>query len=201
MPATFGELVTQLAELPVTDLVLRETLQEFADFVFAQGLIPREEQIMVAVLTGTSWRENLAYGAYYEPIDRSPKWGRAAFMGLYHDKQVSHVGRILTAVGAMQGDAGLIAFDEPEAGTLNDARRQAIRDVIDAAGTYYPSLGETKHRFYIVDVFAPTDFRKMSPGGMMGHRYFDIEELGGKRLPSRAPSSLAAQALEQIPLS
>lgn len=121
--ATFGELVTQLAQLPVADLALRETLQEFNDFVFAQGLVPREDQFMVAMLTGTSWRENLAYGVYYEPVDRSAKWQRAAFLGLYHDK---HVGRIVAAVPAMQDDTGGIAFDEPEIGTIDDARRQAV---------------------------------------------------------------------------
>lgn len=194
--ATFGELVTQVAELPVTDLTLQETIQEFIDFVFAQGLVPREEQFMVAMLTGTSWRDNLAHGVYYEPVDRSSKWRRAAFLGLYHDKQVSHVGRIVAAVPAMRDDTGGIAFDEPEMGGLDDTQRQAVRDVIEAARAYYPDLEGSKHRYYVVDAFTLTDFRKATSGGMMGHRYFDIEDLGEKRLPSRAPGSLAAQALD-----
>lgn len=45
---TFGELVAQVTTLPVTDLGLGETLQKFADFVFAQSLVPLEEQAMVA---------------------------------------------------------------------------------------------------------------------------------------------------------
>lgn len=195
VPATFGELVTQVAELPVTDLALREVLQEFADFIFAQGLVPRQEQFMVAMLTGTSWQDNLAHGVYYEPVDRSPKWRRAAFLGLYHDKQVSHIGRIVVAVAAVQDNLGVITFDEPETGTLDDVRRQAIRDVIEAAQAYYPGLEGSRHRYYVVDAFTPTDFRKVSPGGMMGHRYFDIEDISGRRLSSGAPGSSAAQAL------
>jgi hypothetical protein len=195
VPATFGELVTQLGQLPVSDLALRETLQEFADFVFAQGLVPRDDQFMVAMLTGTSWRENLAHGVYYEPVDRSPKWRQAAFLGLYHDKCVSHVGRIVAAVSAIQDEAGKITFDDPEMGTIDDSRRQSVRDVIEAAQAYYPGLESSRHRYYLVDKFSPTEFRKATPGGMMGHRYFDIEEIGGKRLPSGAPGSLAAQAL------
>ncbi len=196
VPATFGDLVIQLTQLPVSNLALRETLQEFADFVFAQGLIPREDQFMVAMLTGTSWRENLAHGVYYEPIDRSPKWRQAAFLGLYHDKCVSHVGRIVAAVSAIQDDTGQIAFDEPETGTIDDTRRQAVRDVIKAAQAYYPGLESVRHRYYLVDEFSPTDFRKATPGGMMGHRYFDIEEIGGTRLGLDAPGSAAAQALK-----
>jgi len=195
VPATFGELVTQVAELPVTDLGLRETLQEFADFVFAQGLVDRKEQFMVAMLTGTSWRDNLKYGVYYEPVDRNPKWQRAAFLGLYHDKQVSHVGRILAAVPAMRDDKGEIVFEKPEMGSLDDTRQQAVRDVIKAAQAYYPGLGGSRHRYYVVDAFNQTEFHKTAPGGMMGHRYFDIENIGGKQLSSRAPGSLAAQAL------
>ena len=198
VPATFGELVNQvaqIAELPVADLVLQETLQEFTDFIFAQGLVPREEQFMVAALTGTSWRENVAHGVYYEPIDRNAKWRQAAFLGLYHDRQVSHVGRIVIAVGVVRDGAGEMVFDTPELGNLDEARRQAILDVIKAAHAYYPDLEDGKHRYYVVDAFTPTDFRKTSPGGMMGHRYFDIEQISGKRLMSRATGSDAAQAL------
>lgn len=198
VPVTFGELVnqiTQIAELPVTDIVLRETLQEFTDFIFAQGLVPREEQFMVATLTGTSWHENVQHCVYYEPIDRNAKWQRAAFLGLYHDKQVSHVGRIITAVGVVRDDAGEIVFDNPELGNLSEEQRQAIFDVIAAAQKYYPDLEDEKHRYYVVDAFTPTDFRKTSPGGMMGHRYFDIEQVSGKRLMSRARGCEAAQAL------
>ncbi|MCJ2007485.1 hypothetical protein [Methylobacterium sp. J-092] len=198
VPVTFGELVDQLAELPGADLVLRATLQEFADFIFAQGLVPRQSQIMVAMLTGISWRENLAHGVYYEPIDRSPKHARAAFLGLYHDKQVSHVGRIVTAVGAMHDDTGEMIFDKPESGKLDDAGRQAIRDVVAAAQAYYPGLEASRHRYYVVDGFAPTNFRKVSGGGMMGHRYFDIESMGGRRLPERATGTLAAGALDGL---
>ena len=195
VPATFGELVSQIAELPVTDLVLRETLQEFTDFIFAQGLVPRQQQFMVATLTGVSWRENVQYGVYYEPIDRNAKWQRAAFLGLYHDKQVSHIGRIIIAVPVMRDETGEMAFDTPELGTLDETHRKAIVGVIAAAQKYYPDLEDGKHRYYVVDAFTPIDFRKTSPGGMMGHRYFDIEQIGGKRLLSSASGSEAAQTL------
>ncbi|MEE7457475.1 hypothetical protein MPAR168_04685 [Methylorubrum populi] len=196
VPASFGDLVEQVGQLPVTDLVLREVLQEFTDFVFSQDLVPREDQFLVAMLTGTSWRDNLAHGVYYEPVDRNPKWQRAAFLGLYHDRQVSHVGRIVAAVAAVQDAAGEMTFDDPETGSMDDVRRQAIRDVVSAAQAYYPGLEATRHRYYVVDAFTPTDFRKRTAGGMMGHRYFDIENLSGARLPNRAPGMLAAQALD-----
>ena len=193
--ATFGELVTQIDQLPGVDLALRETIKEFSDFVFAQGLVPRNDQFMAAMLTGTSWRENEARGVYYEPADRPPKWRRAAFLGLYHDKQVSHIGRIVAAVSAMKDDTGEISFDKPEIGTIDDAHRSAVREIVKDAQNYYPGLESVRHRYYLVDGFASTNFRKVSPGGMMSHRYFDIKEITGKRLPSDAAGSLAARAL------
>jgi hypothetical protein len=193
--ASFGELVEQIVALPVTDLALREVIQEFTDFVYAQGLVPREDQFLVAMLTGMSWRENLAHAVYYEPVDRNPKWQRAAFLGLYHDRQVSHVGRIVTSAAAIADDTGQLIFDFPEKGTLDDRQRQAVREVVAAAQAYYADFEADKHRYYIVDKFEPTDFHKVTPGGMMGHRYFDIEAITGSRLPACAPGLAAAKAL------
>lgn len=193
--ANFGELVEQIVALPVTDIVMREVIQEFTDFVYAQGLVPREDQFLVAMLTGTSWRDNLAHGVYYEPVDRNPKWQRAAFLGLYHDRRVSHVGRIVTSVAAVEDGMEQLVFDVPEKGTLDDRQRRAIREVVAAAQAYYAGFQADKHRYYIVDKFEPTDFQKRTPGGMMGHRYFDVEGITGARLPANAPGLAAAKAL------
>jgi len=193
--ANFGELVEQIAALPVPDLSLREVVQEFTDFVYAQGLVPREDQFLVAMLTGTSWQDNLLHGVYYEPVDRNPKWQRAAFLGLYHDRQVSHVGRLVTSVAAVEDDTGQLIFDVSEKGTLDDRQRQAVREVVRAAQHYYEGFQANAYRYYIVDKFEPTDFKKVTPGGMMGHRYFDIESITGSRLPANASGLLAAKAL------
>lgn len=193
---SFGELVDLIGQLPITDLDLQEVVQEFTDFVYAQGLVPRQNQFMVGMLTGTSWPDNLANGVYYEPIDRNPKWQRASFLGLYHDKQVSHVGRIVTAVVAMDDGTGQLHFETPETGKLNDPQRQSIRDVIGAAQSYYPDLMASQHRYYVVDGFAPTNFRKASAGGMMGHRYFDIEAITHNRIPVHATGHDAARLLD-----
>ena len=193
--ANFSELIEQISELPVSDLTLREAIQEFTDFIYAQGLIPRRDQFLVAMLTGYSWRENLKYCTYYEPFERNPKWPQAAFLGLYHERHVSHIGRIIMVISAFENDMRELIFDNPEMGILDDAKRQTIREMIDSSQEYYPNFQENKIRYYIVDKFEQTDFKKKTRGGMMGHRYFDIETLVGKRLPPNAPSSLAADIL------
>lgn len=197
-PVTFGELVECIGKLPVTDLALKETIQEFSDFIFAQQLIPREHQYMVAMLTGRSWRGNLEYGVYFEPDDRNAKWLQSAFLGLYHDKMVSHVGRITAAVIAVKNQMGSLDFDDPETGEINDAGRQAIQNIIGAAQIYYPEFESSRHRYYIVDSFSETDFRKITPGGLMGHRYFDLNEISGNPIPSSAAGGFVAEALRGL---
>ena len=196
--ASFGELIEQIAALPAIDITLREVIQEFTDFVYAQGLVPREDQFLVAMLAGTSWQDNLSYGVYYEPVNRNPKWQRAAFLGLYHDRHVSHIGRIVTAVVAVENDKKHLVFDPSEKGILDERQRQAVQEVIDAAQAYYPNFQTEKHRYYVVDRFGPTSFRKTTPGGMMGHRYFDIEAIAGARLPAGTPGLAAAKALDGL---
>jgi hypothetical protein len=191
---SFRDLVEQLAALRIHDVELNEVVQEFTDFIYAQGLVPRQDQFLVGMLTGTSWEANRDHGVYYEPIDRNPKWQRASFLGLYHHKRVSHVGRIVTVASAIEDAAGALDFDKPELGTLDDQQRGAVRACVDAAQDYYPDFQATRHRYYVVDAFAPTNFRKTSPGGMMGHRYFDVEAVVGARVPAGA-SGVAVAAL------
>ena len=42
------------------------------------------------------------------------------------------------------------------------------------------SLG---HRFYLCDEWAPTEFRKSTRGGIMGHRLIDLHEALGTNIP------------------
>lgn len=193
---SFRDLVEQVATLRYHDVDLDEVIQEFVDFIYAQGLVPRQDQFVVGMLTGTSWEANRDYGVYYEPVDRNPKWQRARFLGLYHHKQISHVGRIETAVFAIEDETGTLHFETPEVGVLDDGKRAAIRACIDAAQEYYPDFQSGRHRYYVVDAFTPTDFRKVSPGGMMGHRYFDVEVVAGSRVPAGASGAAVAALLD-----
>ena len=195
---TFGDLVTNLRKLEISDLALQETIDEFSEFVSGQGLVPRKDQFVAAMLTGRSWRVNADCGVYFEPIERNAKWRRAAFLGLYHGKQISHVGRIIAAIPAMKDYVtGETMFGQPEypIQISTEVYQRAVRNVIEASETIYPGFASSEHRFYLVDNFSETDFRKVTSGGMMGHRYIDIEEISRKRLTSEASSAEAAQAL------
>jgi len=193
---SFRDLVEQVAALRDHDVDLTEVIQEFVDFIYAQGLVPRQDQFVVGMLTGTSWEANRDRGVYYEPVERNPKWQRARFLGLYHHKQVSHVGRIETVAVAVEDAGGILQFEKPEVGILDDRQRAAIRACVDDAQAYYPDFQASRHRYYVVDAFTPTGFRKVSAGGMMGHRYFDVEAAAGSRVPTGASGAAVAALLD-----
>lgn len=71
----------------------------------------------------------------------------------------------------------------------------SLFEKVDAAQAYYLEFQSKKHRYNVVDKFEPTDFKKKTPGGIMGHRYFDIEAVSGRRLHVDAQGLLAANVL------
>jgi hypothetical protein len=129
---------------------------------------------LVAFPCGTSWKENAQHGVYYEPASRNLKW-ESAFLGLYHNKQISHVGRIVAAA-VCSYEESVLTVENAELGTLDQAQEDRIVDVIGSA-TYYGNFAADPHRMYVVDRFEETDLRKVSAGGMLGHRYLDIIRL------------------------
>lgn len=172
---TYRDLLEALNVVCENDPDLREVLDDYQTFIGGESLLPDQHSKVVALLCGQSWRENIAHGAYFEPAHRNPKWTRAHFIGVYRQKQISHVGRLEAVVVCRQKENELILECE-EFGSLTAEHICRIQKIIDAA-SYYPDFAADSHRYYLVDRFAATDVRKISSGGMMGHRYLNIAEL------------------------
>ena len=175
---TYRELIAAIEAVVEAEPNLVEILEDYRSFIAAEGLLPDQHRKIVAMLCGQSWAENAAHGVYFEPESRNAKWMQAHYLGIYRNKRVSYVGRIVAAAVCRKIEGELIV-DVEELGSLNADARARVSAIIDAAD-YYENLGAEAHRYYIVDHFAPTDIRKTSPGGMMGHRYLDIESLTGQ---------------------
>jgi hypothetical protein len=176
--ATYRDLIAAIEAIIDAEPGLVEILEDYRSFIAAEGLLPDQHRKIVAMLCGQSWAENVAHGVYFEPDSRNAKWVQANYLGIYHKKRVSHVGRIVAAAICRRVQGELIV-DVEELGTLDENIRSRISKIIDAA-SYYENLGGNAHRYYAVDRFAETDIRKTSPGGMMGHRYLDIVTLARK---------------------
>lgn len=176
-----------------TDLL--EIAEDFESFLGEADLLPVEERSLNVVPCGTSWNENLAFRLYYEPPSRPVKRGR--YLGLYRDKAVRLIGEVKAIAICEMADGQLKVIDED--GRLSEAEKARILGV--AQQTTYYDLGDTPHRYYLVDAFVETEIDKRSPGGLWGARRFDLDadfgikakltvdeladHLRGQRLPDR----------------
>lgn len=188
--STYADLLSALKVVCESDPSLREILADYETFIGSEGLLPDQNRKMVAFLCGTSWQANVKTGVYYEPEERNAKWRQASFIGIYHSKCISHVGRFRASAIAQEQDGELkIATEE---GVVSPSDEEAIRQAIALASGYYPALAQEPHRYYLVDAFHETDISKVSRGGMMGHRYFDLEgEFGVPEVDEKSTQDIA----------
>jgi hypothetical protein len=162
---TYSNLASELRKLCADheqDLI--EIVEDYRAFLATEGLLSNPEDWMVVFPCGTSWRENAQFGVYYEPSTRSGKWD-CKFLGVYHNKCVSHVGE-LVAVAACQRKGEILVEEKTEFGVLNETHRSRIKQIIEA--TEYYDLKNDLLRYYVVQNFVPMTFSKTSPGGMRG---------------------------------
>ena len=190
---TYRELALEVEKLCAEyEQDLNEIVQDYKSFLTAEGLLTDPHRRLVVFPCGTSWRENIRFGLYYEPPSRPVKLD-CRFLGIYHNKQISHIGQI-DAVAVYLPDKDSFRTESVERGTLTEDQKSRIRDTI-AATSYYDLNGDD-HRFYIVSQFVPTAFEKASHGGMRGHRYFDLTEyVNSGSLTSDTTADVLAAAL------
>ncbi len=179
---TFNDLVNQLrALIGPRDYEIETVLDDYFDYCAQSGLIPDAWQRMHVRLAGTSLRSNLALNLYYDDAEHG--FSPHAYLGLYAQKSVRAIGKI-TDIIAFDDRAGQAQYTI-ESGTLTDEMKERIaRAVADARDLGYDLHFE---RFFFVDRFHETDYRKVSSGALMGAKAFNLAELlGMKELPDTA---------------
>lgn len=170
---TFSRLVEGLeAQCADYERDLRSLLDDFRNYLAEEALLDERYKRLVIFPCGTSFDENVRFGVYYEPPSRASKAGYS-FIGIYRQKAVSYVGRV-DAVTVVTCEGSKFSF-EAEIGQLTPEHKARIIEAIE--GTPYYDLEAEPHRFYVVDRFAKTDAKKVSPNGIMGFRYLDLSNL------------------------
>jgi len=188
---TYTNLVIELRKLCAEheqDLI--EIIEDYRSFLAASDLLSNPDDWMVAFPCGTSWVENIRFDLYFEPASRSSK-GNYPFLGIYHDKKISHIGRIISgAVLQLQSDNPSETF-----GKWEDEHLERIQQIIAASAYFHRT--EIPRRYYIVDKFEETNFCKSSQGGMQRHRYFDLSlYTDGIVYSSETSAQIVAKALQ-----
>ena len=86
---------------------------------------------------------------------------------------------IITAVGTENG----IKYTT-ESGELTEERKQKIIEAMTDGDTYGYNLRTIEHRYFFVEKFYETDFKKITPKAPMGTRVFDLTQiLGTEEIP------------------
>lgn len=169
MANAIGEVIDE------RDYEMQEVLEDYLNYCYTDGLIPVDDswKYLRMQLAGVTFDFNIASNVYY---DKSERGFRAHdFIGLYKQKSIKAIGKVCARITAIETSNG-IEYNA-EFGELTDERKKIIQDAILDGDSHGYDLRTIEHRYFFVEKFYKTDFKKISPGGCMGSRIFDLTQL------------------------
>ena len=165
------------------DYEMREVLEDYLNYCYNDGLITVSDswKFMRMQLAATTLDFNVREDIYYDNAERG--FRAHDYLSLYKNKSVRAVGKICARILAVETIDGMQY--EAEYGELTEERKDKIlRAIIDGDGYGY-ELRSIKHRYFFVEKFHETDFKKITPRAPMGSRVFDLTQiLETDQLPS-----------------
>lgn len=162
------------------DEEMRALADDYESFCSETDLLPRDRYTLFVPPCGVSVEDNLQFNLYYCPVSWSRR--KARYLGIYSNKTVQAIGRI-TKVVACDVD---LSSNNVKARDGVDLTKNEEQRILGASRNALKHDWDLKvgHKFYLCDELVKTDFRKKSSGGIMGHRYFDLEEVLGAKIPN-----------------
>lgn len=165
------------------DYDMQEVLNDYLQYCYDDNLIIGHDswKKMRMQLAGTTLEFNLANNIYYDKAERG--FQPHDYMGLYKRKSVRAIGKICARIIVSKTTKGLKYTTE--LGELTEERKKLIQIAIEDGKNYGYDLLHVPHRYFFVDKFYDTDYKKISSGGAMGTRYFDLSDiLKVEKMPS-----------------
>jgi hypothetical protein len=156
-------------------------VDDYESFCSEWKLLPRDRYTMFVPPCRESFQDNLEFSLYYCPVTYSRK--KVEYLGIYANKAVRAIGRIVKIAACNVDLAGNTVTVEDESVALTTGEAQRVLGASRRAETHDWDVSRG-HKFYLCDELVETDFRKTSSGGIMGHRYFDLEEVLGTKIPN-----------------
>lgn len=151
-----------------TDLM--EIIDDYEQFLISENMITNPF-LLISFPCRNSANENIAYRIYYEPAHR-PSKENVPYLGIYNNKQITHIGKIKKTTIATLENGVLRHMEEKKLSTDEEKR---ISQIIEAS-TYYPDLAQEPHRYYVIDELQEVNLCKTTPYGIQGKKYFDLKE-------------------------
>lgn len=150
---------------------LRHVVDDFLRYADDLRLLPDRRAWLSIVPCGDTIELNARWGMYYKPASRG--YEPTNFLGIYNQKAVRFIGRIVSVYDYLVAKDGAEEFRWVRGDQRGDFIPQIqgmIRETEQIVGW---RIGDGM-RFFCSERLLPTEFRKTSPGGIQGGRYWDI---------------------------
>ncbi|MBP3749529.1 MAG: hypothetical protein J6I35_08315 [Ruminobacter sp.] len=173
---TFEDLANAISDvLDDRDYEMQDVLNDYLNYCYTDGLIPVSDswKYLRMQLSGVTLDFNVSSGVYYENAERS--FRAHDFLGLYKNKSVRAIGKVIARITAIESKDG-VTYDA-EFGELTEDRKNLIAQAMADGDSHGYDLRSIKHRYFFVDKFYETDFKKVTPRPPMGTRIFDLTQV------------------------
>lgn len=168
---TFKELIRFVRdEINDRDYDLMNIVDDYEDYCYLEGLIPDSWKRMRVQLACTTLKLNKELNLYYENATRG--FSEHEYLGLYNQKSVRAIGKINAIATAVYENDNLKVV--VESGNIKADMEEKIKIAIEQSKKFDYDLVNYKHRYFFVDKFYETDFKKVTPYAPMGTRFFDL---------------------------
>lgn len=157
----------------VSDFEFTQIIDDYEAYCFHDGLIDNSDGWMRVVTCGWTFEDNMKYSLYYDLADRG--YSEHGYIGIYKEKSVRGIGKIVNIVTAdiVRGKVKVIESQNP-------VSEEQLANIKDAAISGKQDFGwdiNRDHKFFIVDKFYETDFKKKSKYPLIRSKFFNLKDL------------------------
>lgn len=154
------------------DYEMKDVLDDYLNYCYNDNLIPIADswKYMRMQLASTTFEFNVSENIYYDKADRG--FRAHDYLGLYKNKSVRAIGKINAIITAVEKDGELVY--KVEKGNLTEDKKNKIIKAIKNGDDNNYDLHTIEHRYFFVEQFFETDFKKITPRPPMGTRIFDL---------------------------
>lgn len=193
IPTTFEKIIEVVRDnLLEHDYEMKNLVDDFEEFCVEENLLPINDYLMKAVPCGFSLQYNLKYGVYYDPVDRA--FRNYKYIGLYKNKSVRAVGKIEKVVATdFDFSTHTLTIKDPNHIFTTEEIKRVTDIILDTKKELSIDISKN-HKFFIVDKFYETNYKKISKFPLQGGKLFDLRTIFAKDIP---PIDKVAEKLKE----
>lgn len=154
---------------------MNELIEDYREYCSYTQLFDRTRHTMRVVPCGNSISINLKHGIYFQPSDRG--YSEHRYLGIYAEKRVQALWELESIIDVEIVDGKLVKSYVK--GEPTDKYDEKIINIISDAKTVCDYDIKTEHRFFCGNL-QRTNFQKVSSGGIMGARIFDLKQFSSE---------------------